>query len=144
MKKIFIYYFQKESPDNKLGYPLIFMGLNIIFHGVIYNSLKPAIFIFSLYLLITSVLVGMFVIIRKANKIVKSEKKYSEIKQSKNYTDYDWENIFVDEGLSHTYLSEEDYTNIKNLINNTWKYQFLIIFIYLCMLFFMLGIVLYK
>jgi hypothetical protein len=132
MKKIFICYFQKESSvSTKFGY------------SVIYNSLNPPVFIFSLCLLITSVLIGILGLIITLNHAVKLEKKYWEIKNSKDYTDYDWDNIFVEEGLTKTYLSEEKYTRIKTWINNVWKYQLMIIFIYVCiMLFFILKITL--
>jgi hypothetical protein len=78
MNQIILHYFIKRTPLNeKIKYPTIFVGLNIILHGVLFNVLQPNTVFFLLYLLPTSLLVAFLGIIETTNNTICMKKKIS-------------------------------------------------------------------
>jgi hypothetical protein len=116
MNQIILHYFIKRTPLNeKIKYPTIFVGLNIILHGVLFNVLQPNTVFFLLYLLPTSLLVAFLGIIETTNNTICMKKKYRRIQNSPSYDQYSYD--YINEDSTNCGIDEEKFLSLKKWFN---------------------------
>lgn len=112
-------YFLKESISGEwfkiLG---LVLGLNMILHAIIYQSLHPFPLLLFLSIGITSILLLFIRILKRCDQNIKKEinrggKSYGNIKAAKNYYEYVYNHDYSESGLPNTHLPENYFTEIK-------------------------------